>query len=200
MSGIVPPQYTPSISISPEIATNYILTGYNQIGCSDSASQLVEVGDTPNISLSDDKVSMTVITYPEDLVRYEFYLNEAIVQNGTDNTWYYGDMGLLSDSLIVIGYYESYCSDSDNIFIELTESSNAFTPNGDGINDLFREGHDIVVFSSWGGEIFKGDKGWDGKYNGSLVTPGTYYYIQHVYNLNGEIIKTIKGSVTVVLD
>jgi len=82
----------------------------------------------------------------------------------------------------------------------MKEPPNAFTPNGDGKNDIFLEGHDITVFSSWGGEIYKGNTGWDGKHNGSLVVPGTYFYIHNIYNIDGSIIKTIKGSVTVVIE
>ena len=107
---------------------------------------------------------------------------------------------VLSDTIIVVASNESGCSDEEQIFVEMKEPPNAFTPNGDGKNDIFLEGHDIVVFSSWGGEIFKGNTGWDGKHNGSLVVPGTYYYIHHIYSSDGVVVKTLKGSVTVVIE
>ena len=134
------------------------------------------------------------------LKNYAFYVGNVLLQTGESNTLYYGDAGQLSDTVIVVAYTETGCSDTKSIYIELKDAPNAFTPNGDGINDRFLTGHNITVYSSWGGEIYKGDSGWDGRFNGSLVVPGTYYYIRHIYNADGAILKTIKGSVTVVIE
>ena len=65
--------------------------------------------------------------------------------------------------------------------------SNAFTPNGDGLNDEYEIIHDcdisfyhLQIFSRWGEQIFEsfdpGEK-WDGTYNGSEVPIGTYNYL-----------------------
>ena len=139
-----------------------------------------------------------IVCEPDTLTNYMFILEGVVLQEGQENMWYYGDIGLLSDTIDVLAYSDSGCKDSTSVFVEIKESANAFTPNGDGKNDRFMEGHEIIVFSSWGGELFHGDEGWDGNYNGSPVVPGTYYYIHHIYDLKGTLIKTIKGSVTVV--
>ena len=195
-----PPEYTPSIIVSPQISTSYVLKGYNLNGCSDTATQIVEVSEKPIISLSNDQIQLSVICSPHNLKNYEFYVGNVLLQTGESNTLYYGDAGQLSDTVIVVAYTETGCSDTKSIYIELKDAPNAFTPNGDGINDRFLTGHNITVYSSWGGEIYKGDSGWDGRFNGSLVVPGTYYYIRHIYNADGAILKTIKGSVTVVIE
>jgi gliding motility-associated-like protein len=63
----------------------------------------------------------------------------------------------------------------------------AFTPNGDGINDKWdieKIGAypkcTVQVFNRYGGLVFSsigyGDP-WDGTYKGSVLPPGTYYYI-----------------------
>ncbi|MFK5857153.1 MAG: gliding motility-associated C-terminal domain-containing protein, partial [Bacteroidota bacterium] len=137
---------------------------------------------------------------PDNMFNYEFYMGDISVQNGSSNSWYYGDLGLVSDTIIVIATTELGCNDEGKVFVEMKDPPNAFTPNGDGVNDLFLEGYDIIVFSSWGGEIFSGNTGWDGMYNGTMVVPGTYYYIHHLYNVDGSIIKTIKGSVTLIIE
>ena len=65
---------------------------------------------------------------------------------------------------------------------------NAFTPNGDGSNDVFRtlgnlgriEGFGLSVYNRWGQRIFyTRDKyqGWDGSYNGTPALLGTYVYM-----------------------
>lgn len=66
------------------------------------------------------------------------------------------------------------------------EVPNAFTPNGDGINDVFRvkEGYTSIisfkaqVFSRWGKKLYEWTDitgGWDGKSGGSDVPDGAYY-------------------------
>lgn len=62
---------------------------------------------------------------------------------------------------------------------------NAFTPNGDGLNDTFtfkgrfiRNGT-IKIFTRWGELIYETselDRGWDGTVNGQAATAGTYVY------------------------
>ncbi|NQY66202.1 MAG: gliding motility-associated C-terminal domain-containing protein [Flavobacteriales bacterium] len=67
---------------------------------------------------------------------------------------------------------------------------NLFTPNGDGINDVFEiiEYGDLLaplqlfVFNRWGQTVFKSgeyyENNWDGiDMNGNLVSAGTYYYL-----------------------
>jgi len=62
---------------------------------------------------------------------------------------------------------------------------NAFTPNGDGYNDVFRavspvlqpRRFDLAVFDRWGRSVFVADalaQGWDGTLKGTLVPPGVY--------------------------
>lgn len=66
------------------------------------------------------------------------------------------------------------------------EVPNAFTPNGDGVNDVFRvkEGYKSIisfkaqVFSRWGKKLYEWsdlEGGWDGKSGGSDVPDGGYY-------------------------
>lgn len=61
----------------------------------------------------------------------------------------------------------------------------AFSPNGDGLNDMFGvkgEGikdFELVVFNRWGEVIFESRNSkqqWDGKFKGSPVEQGTYVY------------------------
>jgi len=61
----------------------------------------------------------------------------------------------------------------------------AFTPNGDSLNDRFRPyGSDIAraqmtIVNRWGEIVYKGDdeNGWDGKFGGSLCPEGLYEYV-----------------------
>ncbi|MCB0659123.1 MAG: gliding motility-associated C-terminal domain-containing protein [Saprospiraceae bacterium] len=64
---------------------------------------------------------------------------------------------------------------------------NAFTPNGDGINDVFMISNPYVfdqliefaIFSSMGEKVFSSTnpyEGWDGQYQGQPLNPGMYVY------------------------
>jgi gliding motility-associated-like protein len=64
---------------------------------------------------------------------------------------------------------------------------NAFSPNNDGINDLWDikaldtyPQSTIMVFDRYGKQVFQSigyAKPWDGAYNGKALPEGTYYYI-----------------------
>ncbi|HPS62526.1 MAG TPA: gliding motility-associated C-terminal domain-containing protein, partial [Bacteroidales bacterium] len=84
----------------------------------------------------------------------------------------------------------------------------AFTPDGDGLNDLFRAtGHevgrfDMQIYDRWGRIVFETDRittGWDGTLNGKLADPGVYTYLVHYENklVPGEVHRQT-GSFTLV--
>ncbi len=83
---------------------------------------------------------------------------------------------------------------------------NSFTPNGDGINDIFRIPPSItftlqyfLIFDRYGNEVFKTtdiNKGWDGTYKGAKQPNGTYTYLIKGYDLKREI--SLNGNVLII--
>ncbi|MHB9142909.1 MAG: T9SS type B sorting domain-containing protein, partial [Paludibacter sp.] len=63
--------------------------------------------------------------------------------------------------------------------------TNSFSPNGDGVNDVFLEGWHIKVYNRNGILIFEGNNGWDGTYKGSIVSNGTYFFIMDYISESG---------------
>ncbi len=105
----------------------------------------------------------------------------------------YGCMGV--DSLFIVA--EPCC----NLFVP-----NAFTPNGDNKNDIFRiktirhfENYSLIIFNKWGQEVFNTksqEEGWDGSFNGTKQEIGTYfYYIK--YTCAGKT-QSKKGDLTLL--
>ena len=83
---------------------------------------------------------------------------------------------------------------------------NAFTPNGDGQNDLFLvfgkslKTVRMQIYDRYGELLFEGmnqEDGWDGAFHGKLVEPGVYMYNVRIEYLNGVQI-TKSGSITLV--
>jgi gliding motility-associated-like protein len=83
---------------------------------------------------------------------------------------------------------------------------NAFTPNGDGHNDVFRippntyiNLKDFSIYNRWGSKVFStadAGKGWDGTVNGSKQDAGVYIYVINGSDKNGKLI--YKGSVLLI--
>lgn len=83
---------------------------------------------------------------------------------------------------------------------------NAFTPNNDGINDLFGvkitnlKTYRIQIFNRYGIQLYESkeiEKKWDGFFNGQPVPVGTYYYVITAISLNEDALKEA-GYVTVI--
>ena len=84
-----------------------------------------------------------------------------------------------------------------NISESKFELPNAFTPNGDGVNDIYKvkEGYqsivsfEAVVFNRWGKKLYEWkdlDGGWDGKSGGSDVPDGAYYLVVKARGADGK--------------
>lgn len=94
---------------------------------------------------------------------------------------------------------------------EYYELPNVFTPNGDGVNDLFKpypykfvEKINMTIYNRWGNEVFKTedpDINWDGKdlQTGKPVSDGVYYYVCDVYEnrLSGLEVRNIAGLIRI---
>ncbi|MBK7409489.1 MAG: gliding motility-associated C-terminal domain-containing protein [Saprospirales bacterium] len=90
---------------------------------------------------------------------------------------------------------------------------NCFSPNGDGINDVFRvfpgEGFEVLsfefrIFDRWGDEMyvsFDPEEGWDGVFRGIERQPGVYvWFVKAQVLVCGSQIRDVfrEGGVTIV--
>ncbi|MCL2132859.1 MAG: PKD domain-containing protein, partial [Bacteroidales bacterium] len=73
---------------------------------------------------------------------------------------------------------------------------NTFTPNGDGKNDVFKQGWAIEVYNRNGKLLYKGLDGWDGTYGGKPAAKDTYFYILYDEVETGNV--KHKGYVTLL--
>src|SRR5690606_36305130 len=82
----------------------------------------------------------------------------------------------------------------------------AFSPNGDGVNDiLYVRGEiidvvEFIVYDRWGAKMFETsnlDQGWDGTFQGKQLPPDVYGYYLNVECIGGDTY-TEKGNVTII--
>jgi gliding motility-associated-like protein len=82
----------------------------------------------------------------------------------------------------------------------------AFTPNYDGVNDVFRlkgSGYlsaDMIILDQWGQVMFRTDnasRGWDGTVKGNIAPNGTYSYIVRLKMSDGQN-KVMKGNISLI--
>ncbi|TWF40573.1 gliding motility-associated-like protein [Chitinophaga polysaccharea] len=104
------------------------------------------------------------------------------------------------------------CRDEDQINVKVYEGPefyvpNAFTPNNDGRNDVFRviaagipQLDFFIVWDRWGQEVFRSNSlpgGWDGTCQGHLAPAGTYVWMVQGVDYTGRRFSR-KGTVTLI--
>jgi gliding motility-associated-like protein len=110
------------------------------------------------------------------------------------------------------------CVDSSCLIVDIVlpcpsnrtmTTPNAFSPNGDGVNDKFcLEGWDdcisqfeIMIFDRWGSKVFESTNPsfcWDGIYNGKPLDPAVFvYFIKATYATEGTTPVAPKGKIDV---
>jgi len=169
--------------------------------------------------------SFTDSSCADDVVGYKLYYSPTFEEspqliaefNDPDDTLYnHYPENTLSGCYLVTAI-DSFNNESEpSVRLCLDECSNyllpnVFSPNGDGINDLYRpqrtsyvERVEMTIFNRWGTQVYyteDPDINWDGKVNNSdrLVAPGVYYYICDVYEyrLTGIEVYTLTGFIYV---
>lgn len=140
--------------------------------------------------------------YPADmpdkvlLRRYEPETEYTFTESGTFAAKLYITYSNIEDS----GNEEEMEEEFEPISVIISESSlkvpNAFSPNGDGVNDIFKVTYKSLVkfqadiFNRWGKRVYSWnlaniDKGWDGTTGGHQVKDGVYFIIINAEGADG---------------
>jgi len=103
------------------------------------------------------------------------------------------------------------CTDTITYNVHVTYDTkifvpNSFTPNGDGINDVFKavgynlESIHTQIYNRWGELIYESfgvNDSWDGTFKGVKVIEGVYPYMIEAKATDGEPIY-LSGNITVL--
>jgi gliding motility-associated-like protein len=181
------------IIVKPLANTTYTLNGVNANICKDSATFFVQVNNPPALSIN-----------PIDSVCSE--TSFTLQANGQGNFNWFSNTSL---SCAGCQIFESKINNNTMFFVSLTDANscvnrdsinvflstdcefqllipNIFTPNNDGINDLFKlTGKKIsnlkcIILNRWEKQLFSFDnldQGWDGTISGTKCADGVYFYV-----------------------
>ncbi|MFZ9582206.1 MAG: gliding motility-associated C-terminal domain-containing protein, partial [Crocinitomicaceae bacterium] len=215
---------------------NQFTTTFNTLGCFDVTLLITDAnGCTADTTVSNavcvvpGPSAAFVTGTPEiDFVTGEMeFINNS--QNYTGSMWTFGDGGnstldnpihfypsstIDAYNVMLVVYDANGCSDTAIAVVESSDVirltvPNAFTPNGDGLNDLFipvisnpeqAKYYQFDVFNRWGQIVFSSNKpgeGWDGKYKGKLCPFGTYNW-KVSFDVTGQESTNANGHVTLV--
>jgi gliding motility-associated-like protein len=175
-------------------------------GCDSIAYYAIQLDRTPQVSLGDD------VCLDE---------KDSVVLRATSGFDRYNWMGMAgNDSALTVkatGFYwvsvKNNCGQADDtiqvhaICDYPVHIPDAFTPNNDGKNDIFRYPPlaknrfvRLVVFNRWGQKVFEtreASRGWNGSLNNIPQPIGTYVYLLETTTLNGRK-KQQKGTITLI--
>lgn len=204
--------------------TKVIVKGYNDEGCYGLDSIIVDPKKHDTLNFS---IRPTIIEESDRVVRFSGYTPKDYHW-----TWYPGDGSVLEGKEITYEYSRDDAITTDSFLVEVKASNdsgceyegkgyvyvwkdfwapNAFTPNGDGMNDLFRfeggefiENFSFIIYNRLGQVLFEGnsiDDSWDGKYDNDQYCPqGVYGWVVNYSSKFKGIYKEgeKKGFVTIL--
>lgn len=201
----------------PTATTSYVLTGFEQQGCTRAVSDTVVVTVIPQNTVYAGRDTSVVIGQPLQLH----------ASGGTGYLWspttglsdpaIADPVVILNGSVDLVRYIvtatSGVCKAQDDIIIKVYKSKpdiyvpSAFTPNHDGRNDYLRAipvgiktflGFDI--YGRWGGLLFHTtdpSQAWDGRVRGNDQPDGTYVYIARGIDYLGNYLEK-SGTVTII--
>jgi gliding motility-associated-like protein len=200
--------------VNPADSIQYKVVLTNSYGCKDSATVVINVFKKISVDAGPDK----------KIVIGDTVLLNGLVK-GTAVNYYWTNSPSMNNPLAlqpaVFPSVESHytlnvvstvgCGNASSEVIVTVYKDifipNAFSPNGDGKNDMFRvfalDSYELIsfdIFNRWGSKVFSTTNtsmGWNGMINGYLQETGVYVYYLEIRNKSGKT-RSIKGSVLLV--
>lgn len=194
-------------TVSPTTNTEYTVVGTDTNGCSNTATQIALVNPLPNVIINSGATTLNLgqsttltasgaLTYNWTSGNVNCDSCASNTVSPITNTQYCvtgGDINGCRDTVCLQVIVDNVC----DVFIP-----DAFSPNGDGQNDVFKVYSQCIadltlqIFDRWGNQVYNGNgtsAAWDGSYGGSLMNTGTYIYQVQYTISNGQKTKT-KGN------
>lgn len=188
----------------PDTSTYLKVYATDTNGCAGVDSIRITVQDTPRVEIFDDTtviIGEIVVLNPKSRDRLHYtWIPPGVLSCDTCRYPTYVADGNQVFYLVVRDIYGCFGNEySFNINVEEKYSldvPDAFTPNGDGVNDIIyargwgiKELQEFRIYNRWGQEVFSTNsihQGWDGTFRGKEQGMDTYAYIVKVLRYNGK--------------
>jgi gliding motility-associated-like protein len=201
----------------PTKTTTYILTAINTAGCVKPKSDTVVVTVIPTISAYAGRDTAVIAGQALQLIATGGTGYVWSPTTGLNNPFIANPIATLDNTIDSIFYTvrvsNGSCYNDDEIKVVVFKTGpdifvpSAFTPNGDGKNDVIRpvllgisKLHFFSIYNRWGQLLFTTNienKGWDGIFSGVAQPSGTYVYqASGVDFLGRPVLK--KGTVVLI--
>jgi gliding motility-associated-like protein len=191
---------------------------YNPLSCNGKDSMIrvvtfknkpkADFSHTPDPPLPNEPIQFTNQSNGATSYLWKFGYNDQTSTNANPSHLYTRSGKF---DVCLVAYNDEGCTDTlckpvDAVIDRIADVPNAFTPNGDGKNDiLYVHGAAIQQFSfklfdRWGHLIFETtslDRGWDGNYNGQPSPTEGYAYLLDVTFTDGVTLVK-KGNITLL--
>ncbi len=207
-----------SITVSPTSDIQYQLIG--KTSCSiDTVYQNITVHQkpqaefiySPDLPVVGEIINLTYTGTP--VTTYSWYNDLNILFSDQSNPMYTienHDNTIIS--LFVANQFGCIDSISKTIITNGTINiwiPNSFTPNGDGLNDVFKaeslsevSDFNLYIYNRWGQLVFESNNvniGWDGKFSGEEAQQGVYTWVlTYQSDHNRKIVSRKNGQVTLL--
>lgn len=201
--------FIPSLAGAGEHTITYHYTLSN--GCSDTITQTVKVGVKPTVSAGPNEV---ILKGGQIVLLGAASGGDNLSYNWTPATYLDNSTALQpvasppGDTYYTLKATNSDgCNDTSGAWVKVLQFPlvpNAFSPNGDGINDTWQISYissypdcQVRVFNRYGQVVFTSTgyaTPWNGTRNGEPLPVGTYYYVISTSHL----LKPLSGSVTIL--
>ncbi len=202
----------------PTTTTTYTIVNTSDCATPDTTLYTITIMPPPIADFIFDPVSptlknatITLLNQSQLADHYEWFENNTL--HGTTTDYTFANPGIGTFCYTLIAYNALGCSNTVTKCVKIKDSipstffiPNIFTPNGDGLNDVFRViGKNIHVnlfsiYDRYGQLLFQTDDlatGWNGDYKGVQCDVGTYFYLIHYSDAEGNG-KIEKGDVTIM--
>tara|TARA_B100000579_G_scaffold430303_1_gene443441 strand:+ start:3 stop:1487 length:1485 start_codon:yes stop_codon:yes gene_type:complete len=176
----------------------YNITVLDQNGCSSTENYTLNAKPIANFLISENQFFIsenltffTDQTIDSNIDTWLWDFGDGNTSNETNPSHLYKEAGIYYVTLTVTdknGCIDTTTKKIEALYEYYSYTPNIFTPNGDGINDIFspsilninRDSYILLIYDRWGNKVYSTtqyDKGWDGKIeNGELLPPDTYNY------------------------
>lgn len=182
---------------------------------------LINTGESPRIDIGSDRTAKAgeiltlnaMTTHPMSVL--EWVAKDPLSCSECPET----RLGPLAESqqIMVSGFSMLGCPAWASVYVTVVPGRSvfipdAFSPNGDGINDIFTVYGDqiavikrLIIYDRWGNTVYESEKlnvadsaaGWDGSYKGRPMDPATFVYIVEVELTGGEAL-VLSGDIMLI--